>query len=545
MKKILFISIFLSIAIFTACSGGGDDENSYDFPEDSLSYTLPQDCEEIEFSSSYAGKKCYVIYTNETSIDQMNTSDSVYESMLNEAEEISTNETPAMKIYKKAVNMGNGFYRDEVQFDYSNLKIHRNSRTANDGSDGYNYHTPDSSNHSNFFITINSTNENDITSAPFTLKKEGSHCRIWVKSSITTNITDYNSLASVIDSSYEKLTSICGSNAYNGGYNEISATSSTKLDILIYDLFNDSTEGGVLGYFNGNDFYRTTYYSLSNACQNIHIDSYWLKNATNITKSTLIHEFQHLLNFCRKTYSYQTWFTEMLSMSVEDIFQNDINLEDVYSPKGRFYVDFDKPYLGFLNWPQDSKDPDLGYIYANAYAFGAYLMRNYGGVRLIHEIATNQYVNSTAITEALHTIGYTNESFESVLRKFGMVYINTQIPVNSLYKTINEQFAGNNYVLTSIDLTDYYFRLYYSQNDLTNDCKKNLYYAENQAGSFVVDGTTIYAIFGPRIYKSSYKMTEAIKPYGFTVYYVGTIGPYGSSFDVKHDSNLTMTVVVK
>lgn len=544
MKKLFLIATILSIAFITACSSGGD-ENSYDFPEDSLIYTLPQDCEEIEFSDSYAGKKCYVIYTNETYLNQMNTSDSIYESMINGAEEITKNENPIIKVYKKAVNMGNGFYRDEVQFDYSNLKMNKNSRNANNGSDGYNFHTP-VSNQSTFYVTVTpgEDNENVITQVTFTLKKESTHCRIWVNNPLDTDTT-YNSLAGVIDSIYEQLTAICGSNALNWGNSYITASASTKLDILIYDIYNDSSNGSVLGYFNPGDFYRTTSYSYSNACQNIHIDSYWLKNSQNVTKSTLIHEFQHLLNFCRKGQNIQTWFTEMLSMSVEDIFQHELNLDDVYSPKGRFYVDFDKPYLGFLNWPNKSNDPDIGYIYANAYAFGAYLMRNYGGVRLIHEIATNQYVNSTAITEALHTVGYTNESFESVLRKFGIVYVNTKLPYYSLYKTINENFSGNYYTLSAIDLTEYYFQLYNSENELYNDCRNNLYYAENLKGSGTVNGQTIYGLFGPRIYKTSYKMTEAIKPYGFTVYYVGTIGPYGSSFDVKHDSNLTMTVVVK
>ena len=87
----------------------------------------------------------------------------------------------------------------------------------------------------------------------------------------------------------------------------------------------------------------------------------------------------------------------MLSMCAEDVFQNVLNLSDYDISKSRLNESFDAPWNGFGIWPDNNDTPAIFYAYANAYAFGAYLMRNYGGVNLIQKIASNPYSGKKSI----------------------------------------------------------------------------------------------------------------------------------------------------
>ena len=570
MKKLNYLIIAAASAfLFAACanetkSDGGEPPNFFYVQAGSSKINLPSYC---------GGKNAYVIYSNESSSNQYKTNDSV-SNCIREAEEI-TNTTPSISVYKGVIDMGDGFVRDEVQFNNPDLSDGIiNSRAAgiyasyNSGLSG----TLNVGDTKPFWVTSQGQ-DTDSTTKNFTLKAIGSHCRIWAYNNnssvvdITSSIFNWASLANAIDSSYNKITAICGSTLYNGGSTEISANQNTKLEVLVYDIFGDATSsqtGGVFGYFNSWDFWLNSYINAynaayndsipttSNECLNIHIDSYFLskdfQNNKKTVQSTLIHEFQHLLNKCNKGSSYQTWFTEMLSMSVEELFQTHLGLADNETPKNRFYGNFDKPYIGFYNWP-DTDEPNVYYAYANAYAFGAYLMRNYGGVKLIHEIATNPYVNANAITQALHSVGKNNESFNTVFKKFGMVYINTKKADNSLYKELKEEYSGTTYSLEKIDLSPtapngklYWFKTYATQSELELDWNYNLYTADN---GYATLNNNNKCLLGPRIFKPSYNLVEPIQGYGFAVYYIGKVPSGGGSFRVQQQSNLSLTVVVK
>ena len=107
-------------------------------------------------------------------------------------------------------------------------------------------------------------------------------------------------------------------------------------------------------------------------------------------------------------------------------------------------------------------------MYGNTYAFGGYLLRNYGssGINIIHEIATNQYINENAITKALKTLGIKNpedaesgyETFISLLQKFPQVIINAGETVSpSYYINREDSFNGNIYKIFEINLNDFYY----------------------------------------------------------------------------------------
>ena len=560
MKKTKLLLIACASIFFASCSnssgGGGGNTVNYDFPENENSFTLPSDCERITFPDSMAGKKAYLICSN-TSNSNINNADIGLKFNQNEVKE-QRYVSSEMEIEKKAVYMGDGFYRDEVRFEVPKLNISKknNSRNAGDSS---NYR--DLSN-IKYFVEIDGSN--NFKEKEFSKKIEGTYCRIWYldnvdNDSLINKLDDdaFEELANTIDSVFVKETQIFGSNyfSYDG---MITADSTTKLDVLVYDLLGDAEKdqnSGVLGFFRPYDFYlnetieyqntieKEDYELTSNECEVIHIDSYFLnfdvENDSKSVQSTLFHEFQHLLNFCNKYGNYETWFTEMLAMCAEDIFQSQIGLSDADSPKSRFYETFDKPYKGFGNWP-DTNDDNVLYAYANAYAFGAYLMRNYGGVELIHEIATNNYRDESAISIALRTVGKTNEDFNSVFNNFGMVYINPESSKNSLNINISNTYQGTIYNLGAINLKDYYFREYDSEDELKNDLR-NLFVDRNDI--YTNQERTAYWIKGPCIFRSSYSLREPIQPMGFATYYLGTIES-GKSYNVNNQ-NLTMTVVVK
>jgi hypothetical protein len=111
--------------------------------------------------------------------------------------------------------------------------------------------------------------------------------------------------------------------------------------------------------------------------------------------TTLIHEFNHMINFNLKvlvggeylSWNTEVWYTEMLSMLAEDTIGPLVGVDSSYHvTNGRIsrwlprYADCSVMY-----WPSSS-GATLDY-YSSNYAFGAYLIRNFGGPALFSAIA--------------------------------------------------------------------------------------------------------------------------------------------------------------
>ncbi len=571
MKKLNLLFVALCALTFISCemgSSGGDSSDSESFPSNKTSYTIPSDENKItiKFPSSANGKQCFIIYSNEKQYSQMKTVDTI-KFNIDDVEERSAESQPELKVYKNAVQFSDGFYRDEIQFNTDSLpkfNLQKSGRAARavEGAGQENYYNK----HEDGKFFVYSKDSKNITQETFELIGESpkKHCRLWFckNTSVDKSQISTDSLATAFDAVFEKETAIFGANGVEGSAYAITCDDGQQIDILIYDIFGDAKDdqtGGVFGYFRPYDFYQNVDLAAhgesksSNECQVISVDSYFLKLdqkgyedpstkkniKTHKVESTIIHEFQHLLNFCNKSDEYSTWFTEMLAMSAEDVFQSQIGLSDDDSPKSRFAFNFDQPNKGFKNWPKDTSDENVYYCYANAYAFGAYLMRNFGGIELINLIATNPYIDEAAITSALQMLGY-KESFESVFQKFGMVYIfNKDTDEISLNKTFTETFNNVSYTLTGVDIRKYPFVVFNSENELLNYVQTYLYY----------DNETMYNkdyfyLFGPRIYKSNYIMIDPIQTYGFTVFYAGQVKS-GKTLTIKRKSDLSVTVVLK
>lgn len=565
MKKLKNLLLIISIVLLSSCSndsgssGGGSSYNKLqEFPENNYYFQIPSGTDAIEFPEVHNQKECYLVYTNEK-FEGLNIEEDGVLFDDDTENSRSAESTQEMVIYKNAFKLGNNLYRDEVHFNISDIKSFGKSINRNEGTASNTGSTNNNTDRHDFFAATTNSNRIDSSTTSFEKKAEGHKCRIWYQAKTGINFSDdtiFKNLAKSIDFFYEKVTQVFGSNNFSDPSGLfISADENTILEVLVYDLYGDAEdkqESGTFGFFNPFDFVlnaavpainensKEKHIPNSNEAQVIHIDSHFLLKAPDAVMSTAVHEFQHLLNFCNKAQNYNSWYTEMLSMCAEDIFQGLLNLDDLDSPKSRFNEKFNSPWKGFLTWPK-STDPDVYFAYANAYAFGAYLMRNYGGIKLIHEIATNNYVDEQSVTRALQALGY-NETFYSALKKFSFIYI---FPENknyySLNKSISQTISGSSYTLTPINLNDYAFKIYNSKSELDNFMKNNLYPYQKYGTN---ESKTLFGVLGPMIYKKDYSFTDSINPYGFIVFYLGTVDS-DQIYEITHKTNLTMTLVVK
>lgn len=234
-----------------------------------------------------------------------------------------------------------------------------------------------------------------------------------------------------------------GTHAYS---NLIPVTAKTSIDILFYDISNDnSTTGGILGFFYSKDNYLSTSVSFSNQRLLFYMDSVLTATQEGTTwgvldywpaemVATLAHEFQHMIHFYQKSVllgtnsqSSDSWIHEMMSMMTEDLVADKIL---VNGPRGVSYSDYTAgsssnqdgrpilfntyPYISQAYWANDS------YVlarYSINYAFGAWLARNYGGAKLAHQLMATDGDNTTTVVNALASLGYT-ETYPSLLKKF-------------------------------------------------------------------------------------------------------------------------------
>ena len=321
-----------------------------------------------------------------------------------------------------------------------------------------------------FYISVKSNMNDKNFCADFILKESGKYCDVWYVEKDSNFMTE-NPLSSDIftqvreefDRIYPVQIQIFGDNRFfYTKRSNLLRSYQGKVNILLYDIANDASEsqnGGVYGFFHSLDFYNENY---SNKTECINIDSYFFKKDKEGALQTLFHEFQHLENFVNKVVLasesrfVSTWYNEMLSMLAEDIFTDLMNVDLKNAPASRLNV-FNAYYpLGFYKWRTESNYLPYGDVYisyANSYAFGSYLLRNFGEVGLIKEIAQNDFVDEKSITEALiKTLGK-NLTFDDVLLDF------YQILFESEDYTLNYGFSDTSTGIVlrikAIDLKDF------------------------------------------------------------------------------------------
>ena len=367
-----------------------------------------------------------------------------------------------------------------------------------------------------------------------TLRASGTYCYIWVlDDNFTSGTASGNKitrekaqeLATKFDSMYTPIREVFGPESDKmigaSGFANISNVSDTgtKVNIVVYDIRDDyesNDQSGIVGYFWAKDYYTSasaSYFkdnaiSLSNDGKYFYVDSGFLNESPDMLYSTLAHEFQHMINFGQKTMksmetatkqsdvvSSSTWSNEMMSMVCEDMIQEDLGIELLDSPVSRLLTFATNYYRsGLTDWLSGD---NVFYSYAGAYAFGAYLARNYGDTSLIKQIATNKYVDQEAITQALRALEK-NESFETVFKKYPQALLLDNAPDG--VPSFNKSVQGIGGMMPALNL----FTM------VAQDDKGNTY------------------SFEPILLPTDASNRVNLRPYGFTLHSIGATKSAGT-----------------
>ncbi|MBP5441683.1 MAG: hypothetical protein J6Y60_00415 [Treponema sp.] len=215
------------------------------------------------------------------------------------------------------------------------------------------------------------------------------------------------------------------------------------VNIVLYDIGRDGTAGtcGVVGYFFSKDYYKSESYPSSDARSITNVGKYFYidipfcnyDSSRNTYKtnndevsgtviSTLFHEYQHMIDFNTKEMRYDldtddcVWYNEMLSMLCEDIMGEQLELADedrvatgrIKNFNAYYYYSGTAQYLKTNSWIS----------YGTAYAFGAWLVRNFGGWRLIQKMSTNNAVGTESIVQAVNTVNSTAVTWDWLFKEY-------------------------------------------------------------------------------------------------------------------------------
>jgi hypothetical protein len=216
-----------------------------------------------------------------------------------------------------------------------------------------------------------------------------------------------------------------------------------EITILLTDIDEDnSANGGVVGFFWSKDNFLATTVAGSNERVMFYIDSVMFANGDNGWDiddywpkeliSTLAHEFQHMINFYQKYIlldtDTDTWINEMLSESTEDLVATKIRhigprgvdymdgtAGDPGNTLGRYPLFNANNTLSLTSWNNQLRD------YSKVNAFGAYLLRNYGGAKLFHDIMHNGFSDKQAVVDAVNkSANGKGKTFSDLLREWGV-----------------------------------------------------------------------------------------------------------------------------
>jgi hypothetical protein len=310
------------------------------------------------------------------------------------------------------------------------------------------------------------------------------------------------------DGIFKNVTNIFGYE-YGGGVGGLGGRDEDQhIAILVYDIYYDYTStqsGGVLGYFWGKDYYSQaqldSWYGTgaleTNYNEMFYVDSHFTDRFPNTIVSTLAHEYQHMINFNEKTLggagSSNPWFNEMCSMVAEDLVAANIGLNPLTDGAIDRMNEFNYHYAesGVSDWLSGN---DVLKSYASAFAFGAYLERNYGGAPLFKAILANNTVNEASISAALLSLGYT-DTFSDAFRHYGEALVfTTSAPSGSSVKQLNrdqtDTIGSIEYTARAFDLLDFQQR--------------------NLASGYVAGA------FGPRVYAPGAVLE--LRPFGTSIH---------------------------
>ncbi len=156
------------------------------------------------------------------------------------------------------------------------------------------------------------------TNIQFHVVSIGEHCVVWtpVSGYEPINASEGKILADEFDAQYDTMVAAFN-DPMSENYTYSDPDNDGKVAIVCYDIHNNGTGTGsyVAGYH-----YTGDYYSGGNRTDSIYIDSaQGMLNGADQAFGTMIHEFQHMINFvsCGYTTSMPTSINEGMSMAAE------------------------------------------------------------------------------------------------------------------------------------------------------------------------------------------------------------------------------------
>jgi hypothetical protein len=276
-----------------------------------------------------------------------------------------------------------------------------------------------------------------------------------------------------------------------------------KITILLSDIERDNSDnGGVVGYFwPGNNF--TSAVNGSNGRIMFVIDAVMYANPdpkgysstdpkytggawspavhwAGVVFSTLAHEFQHMIQFYRKGIvargdgaTSETWINEMCSQLIEDL----VSSGDKLGVKGPRGVDPSLggagaagnrygriPHFNNLLSSQLTKTYPQSYgvdDYSFSYAFGSWLVRDYGGAGFVKNVVCDPATDSTSVTNAVTKASGRGVTMAGLLSRWAVAVLGSardDMPPIYRYNTgawTSSTEGGVTYQLGSIDFFNY------------------------------------------------------------------------------------------
>ena len=303
-----------------------------------------------------------------------------------------------------------------------------------------------------------------------TLMATGRNGNIWIADGVRTPIStaQARSLSERFDIIYPAATSLLGFEFGGGPGGHGGVDGDPKVQILVYDINDTQGNPGVAGYFWAKDLFTQAQLSSAgvsvrtNLAEIFYIDANVFTIAPDFIYSTLVHELQHMINFNVKTITHniasETWYNEMLSMVAEDLISPKVGINSTNSghPVQARIPNFLEAYdrIGATEWLGGSSMEDISDQYGVTYAFGAYLVRNFGGPSLIREISLNNTIGIDSISSALFNVA--GVTFEEAISRFGeaLIFSGNSRPGGgmSFDRTVSGSAGGTRYTAQAFDI---------------------------------------------------------------------------------------------
>lgn len=324
------------------------------------------------------------------------------------------------------------------------------------------------------------------------------------------------------------------------------------LSLVFFDMY--SWNINARGYFWSVDYYQHTetpgtngYWSNYSKCLYINTDpAVNTDEGSNIIPAdtyqmitgTMAHEFMHMIQYNQKKLRQgivcTTAFGEMMGEIAKDSIVAYLNPDRNQTVWSRF-INFNNSYTA-VGTTGYSTNP---IYYATNFSFGAWLCRNFGGVRLARDFIQNRYNSDDAIVHAVNSINGTNYTMEDLIR----LYVTAMTVADSSYQyKMNKSSAPQNSIVCRGNLlssgTDYSYPLKaINIFDLTATLGKDL-------RGYILNS-------GPILYDAFVQLPKlgSLPPYhGIQLCKIGTVQSGASSIEIEFNENgsdlLQMYVII-